>query len=119
MFGLFSKKPDSVNYCNALANEARIDVVLEGGVCSGLIISVDVDGAILQNHLKNLESASAFIKTIESRIRKRQINDPRDADAALMEKLGLSPLDQDHLSVVRIVAGRGHNPVMQWDPQKS
>lgn len=77
MFGLFNKKPslnDMVKKCIALAKTAHVQVVLEKGLYSGFIVTLDTN--LLATTLAYQEALHAFVGEIENRITCGNFDDP-------------------------------------------
>jgi hypothetical protein len=117
MFDFFKKKPtldDAIAICVALAAESQIQAVLENGMYSGFVVTLDTKR--LTTYLKFKDALSAFVGEIENRIAAKKFEDPSKGlwgDPLLEETLGNSRRGETN-GLPRVVVSMNGEMVFRW-----
>lgn len=117
MFGLFKKKPsleEAVSTCVELAAQSQIQVVLDKGLYSGFIVTLDTKN--LANHLIYQEAISAFVTEIDRHITNGRFDDPSKNlwGDPLLDVLTNRSNRGDTKGLPRIVLSTKGEPVFKW-----
>ena len=117
MFGLFTKKPsvhDAVKNSIELARGAQIQVVLENGMYSGFVVTLDTKR--LAESCIYEEAISAFVSAIDRNIANGRFYDPSKnlGEDPLLQSISANSSKDDTKGLPRIVASTKGDIFFKW-----